>query len=102
MDTNSRGLLWGYDDTPFRHPIPGRPIGRPGIGHLRGIIGVFSYYQLVDLFFNIIRLIMEFTNSEESRDALQEEFIHFQTKLNHSYSSWLTSWKRNGRPHHFW
>jgi hypothetical protein len=37
-----RRSLSGYNDTPCGRPAPGRPIGRP-----QGLIGVFSYYQLV-------------------------------------------------------
>jgi hypothetical protein len=27
--------LSGHNDTPFGRPTPGRPIGRPGVGHSR-------------------------------------------------------------------
>jgi hypothetical protein len=43
-------------DTPFGRPTPEPPIGRPGVGHSRGIFGVFSYYQLVMLFLNMFCL----------------------------------------------
>jgi hypothetical protein len=46
-----RGLLRGHNDAPFGWPVPGRPIGPPGVGHLKGVFGVFSYYYLVMLFF---------------------------------------------------
>jgi hypothetical protein len=46
-----RGQVRGHNDTPF---------GRRGVGHPQGVFGVFSYYQLVILFFNIVPLIMEF------------------------------------------
>jgi hypothetical protein len=46
---------------PFGQPTPGRPIGRPGVGHPSGLFGVFSYYWLMILVFNIVPLIMEFT-----------------------------------------
>jgi hypothetical protein len=56
-----RGLLRGHNDAPFEWPTPGRPIGRPGVGHPQGVFGGFSYYQLVIRFSNIVPLIMEFT-----------------------------------------
>jgi hypothetical protein len=28
-----RRSLWGHNDPPFGRPKPGRPIGRPGVGH---------------------------------------------------------------------
>jgi hypothetical protein len=37
-----RGQLRGHNDTPFGRPTPSRPIGRPGVGRLLGIFGVFS------------------------------------------------------------
>jgi hypothetical protein len=46
---------------PFGWPTPGRPIGRPGVGCPQGVFGVFSYYQLMILSFNIVLLIVEFT-----------------------------------------
>jgi hypothetical protein len=39
-----RGLFRGHNDTPFGPATPGRPIGRPGVAHLQGLFGVFSYY----------------------------------------------------------
>jgi hypothetical protein len=36
-----RGSLWGHKDMTCGRPAPGRPVGRPGSGHLQGIIGVF-------------------------------------------------------------
>jgi hypothetical protein len=56
-----RRPLSGHNDTPFRQPIPGRPIGRPGYGRPSGLFGSFSYYQLVIFFSDIVPLIMEFT-----------------------------------------
>jgi hypothetical protein len=35
-----RGELRGNNDMPFRQPTPGRPIGRPGVGHPKGVFGV--------------------------------------------------------------
>jgi hypothetical protein len=49
-----RRSLWGHNDTPCGWPAPGRPIGRPGSGHPQGVMGGFSYYQLVILISNII------------------------------------------------
>jgi hypothetical protein len=34
------------------------------VGHPQGVIGSFSYYLLVILFFNIFPLIMEFTEDK--------------------------------------
>jgi hypothetical protein len=51
----------GHNDTPFGQPIPGRPVNRTGVGHSQGLFGVFSYYQLVISFFNIVPLISELT-----------------------------------------
>jgi hypothetical protein len=50
-----------HNNMPFGQPTPSRPIGRLGVGHSQGVFGVFSYYQLVKLFSNIVPLIMEFT-----------------------------------------
>jgi hypothetical protein len=36
---------------PCGGPAPGRPIGRPGSGCPQGVIGVFTYYQLLIFFF---------------------------------------------------
>jgi hypothetical protein len=41
---------------PFGRLTPGRPIGRLGISHPQGVFGVFSYYQLVMLFLNVVCL----------------------------------------------
>jgi uncharacterized membrane protein len=41
---------------PFGWPTLGRPIGRLEVGHPHGIFGVFSYYQLVMLFLNMVCL----------------------------------------------
>jgi hypothetical protein len=57
-----RGQLRDHNDMPLGRPAPGRPIGRPGSGRPQGEFGVFSYYQLLILFFNIVALIMEFTD----------------------------------------
>jgi hypothetical protein len=45
----------------FGRLTSGRPIGRPGVGRPKDVLGVFSDYQLVILFSNIVPLIMEFT-----------------------------------------
>jgi hypothetical protein len=55
------GPLRVHNDMPFRWPTPARPIGCPGVGHLRGVFGVFSYYQLVQLFINMVCLTMAAT-----------------------------------------
>jgi hypothetical protein len=34
--------LWGRNDTPFGRTTPGRPVGRPGAGHPKGVFGVLS------------------------------------------------------------
>jgi hypothetical protein len=39
-----RGQLRGHNDTSFRRPTPGRPIGLPGVGRPQGAFGVFNYY----------------------------------------------------------
>jgi hypothetical protein len=57
----------GHNDAPCGRPTPGRPIGRPGVGHPQGIFGVFSYYQLAMLFFNMVCLIMALAWSESLR-----------------------------------
>jgi hypothetical protein len=51
-----RGLLRGHKDTPFGKPIPGCPIGRPGVGHPQGIFGIFSYHYVVIVFSNMVCL----------------------------------------------
>jgi hypothetical protein len=56
-----RRSLRGHNDTPCGRPASDRPIGRPGSGVPQGVIGVFSYYKLVILIFNIVPLISEFT-----------------------------------------
>jgi hypothetical protein len=56
-----RGQLQGHTDMLFRQPTPGWPISRPGIGCVQGVLGLFSYYEFVILSFNIVPLIMEFT-----------------------------------------
>jgi hypothetical protein len=66
-----RGQLRGHNDTPFGQPTPGQPIGRPGVGCPSGIFGVFSYYLLVILVFNIVPLIMESTGSDEKRQQMR-------------------------------
>jgi len=61
MDSNL-GQIRGHNDTPCGWPAPGRPIGRLGSGLPQGVIGGFSYYQLVILIFNIVPLIMDSTS----------------------------------------
>jgi hypothetical protein len=39
-----RRPLRGHDDTPFGRPTLGRSIGRPGVGHPRGVFGVLNCY----------------------------------------------------------
>jgi hypothetical protein len=39
-----RRPLCGHNDTPFGWPTADRPIGRPGVGHPKGVFGVSSYY----------------------------------------------------------
>jgi hypothetical protein len=39
-----RRPLGGHNETPFGQPTPGRPIGRPGVGHPSGECAVLSYY----------------------------------------------------------
>jgi hypothetical protein len=53
-----RRQLRGHNDTCFGWPTPGRPISLPGVGRPSGI---FSYYLIVILVFNIVPLIMEST-----------------------------------------
>jgi hypothetical protein len=57
-----RGPLRGLSDTPFGWPTPGRPVGRPGVGHPQGVFDVFSYYQLVTLFLNMVCLTVALTD----------------------------------------
>jgi hypothetical protein len=51
-----RGPSMGHSNTPFGRPTPGRHIGRPGVGNLQDVFGVFSYYLLVMLFLNMVCL----------------------------------------------
>jgi hypothetical protein len=51
-----RGQLRGHNDMPFGRPTPGWPIGRPGVGRLKGVLCGFSYYSLVIFFFNVVPL----------------------------------------------
>jgi hypothetical protein len=46
---------------PYRRPTPGWPIGRLVVGCPQGIFRGLSYYLLVIFFFNMVPLIMEFT-----------------------------------------
>jgi hypothetical protein len=39
-----RGPLRGHNDTSFGRLTTDRPVRHPGVGHLPGVIGVFSYY----------------------------------------------------------
>jgi hypothetical protein len=39
-----RGQLKGHNDTLFRWPTPGRPIGRPGVGFPQDVFGGLRYY----------------------------------------------------------
>jgi hypothetical protein len=57
-----RRQLRGHNDTPFGGPIPGQPIGCPGVGRPKGVIDVFHYYQLSIFFFYLVPLILELTN----------------------------------------
>jgi hypothetical protein len=48
---------------PFGRPTPSRPVGRPGVDHPQGILGVFCYYvssssidYVVRLFLNMVCL----------------------------------------------
>jgi hypothetical protein len=53
-----RRLRKSHNDTPFGRPTPGWPIGHLGVGHPQGVFrfGVFSYYQLLMLFHNMVCL----------------------------------------------
>jgi hypothetical protein len=51
-----KGPLRGHNDMPFRRLATSRPNGRQGVGHPHGIFGVFSYYLLIMLFFNMVCL----------------------------------------------
>jgi hypothetical protein len=57
-----RGQFKRHNDTPFRWPTPGWPIGRPVVGRPQGVFGGLSYYWLIICFFNIVPLIVEFTS----------------------------------------
>jgi uncharacterized membrane protein len=46
-------------------------IGRPGVGRPLGVFGVFSYYLLVILVFNIVPQIMKSTGSGEKRQQMR-------------------------------
>jgi hypothetical protein len=48
--------IWSYNNMPLGRPTSGRHIGRLGVGHPQGVFGVFSYYQLVMLFLNMVCL----------------------------------------------
>jgi hypothetical protein len=96
-----RGQLRGHDDTPFGRPTPGRRISRRRVGRPQGVFGVFNYYQLVKLFFNIvphiiefIHLIVEFTLSIDDSSSWPPKI---ETKiLNPPYGwstpGWLSYW----------
>jgi hypothetical protein len=43
---------------PSWRPTPGQPIGCPGVGHLKGVFGAFSYYELVMLFLKMVCLTL--------------------------------------------
>jgi hypothetical protein len=58
-----RGPSRGRNDTPCGRPTPGRPIGCPGVGCPYGEFGILSYCKLVLLIFDIVRLIVEFTDA---------------------------------------
>jgi hypothetical protein len=69
--------LRGPNDTPFVWPTPGQPIGCPGVGHPQGIFGVFSYYQLVTSFVNMVYLTVaaptrEYLGRAEIRSCILE------------------------------
>jgi hypothetical protein len=64
-----KGLLRGHNDTPFGRPTTGRPHGRPGVGHPQGVFGVFSYYLLVILFFNMVCLTVATARREIGHDG---------------------------------
>jgi hypothetical protein len=53
-----RGALRGHNNLSFGWSTSGRPIGHPGGGNPQGVFGVFSYYQLVMLFLNMVSLTM--------------------------------------------
>jgi hypothetical protein len=59
----------GHNDTPFGRPTPGQPIGHLGVGHPQSVFGVFSYYQLVMLFLNMVCLTMATAKIEIARES---------------------------------
>jgi hypothetical protein len=53
---DQEGAKWVITIRPSGDHTPGRPIGRPGVGCLLGVFYVFSYYQSVMLYFNMVCL----------------------------------------------
>jgi hypothetical protein len=51
---------------PFGRPTPSWADGRPGVDHPEGEFDVFSYYQLVILFLNMVCLTMALAISFQS------------------------------------
>jgi hypothetical protein len=66
-------------------PTLGWPVGRPSVGRPSGVFGVFHYYQLVRLFVNIVRLIVEFIKAKRLGDfisvVLNDSFIEMRFDL---------------------
>jgi hypothetical protein len=48
---------------------PGRPIDRPGVGCPKGVFGVFSYYELVMLFLNMVCLTVALTYRDKKMEG---------------------------------
>jgi hypothetical protein len=60
---------------PSGHPTPCQPKGRLGVSRPWGVFGVLSYYKLIILFLNIVRLIVEFTSA--FKDAEEGPVVAF-------------------------
>jgi hypothetical protein len=82
---------------PCGQPAPGRPFGHPGSGPPQGILGGFSYYQLVILIFNIVPLIMEFHQGkgDDSGFQVSSQFAPLRLVLYEFRNAWLQG--RRGR-----
>jgi hypothetical protein len=65
-----RGPLRGHNDTPCGRPNLSRPAGWP--------LFVFRFYQLLILFLNIVRLIMESTFGSSIPSSVESFIIFFK------------------------
>jgi hypothetical protein len=74
---------------PFKRPTPSWPIGCPGVDHPQGILDVFSYYELVMLFSNMVCLTVALASQSLLRKSSKFCLLSEIRRLSYrTFGSW--------------